>query len=258
MAMLYILLAILLIVPLTLHNSPVECVFMRRDDHTIFFYTNGQTGDYKSTIAACASVGGSLPSIHGEEDVDFLVALAGPDRAASVWLGANKINDKTFEWSDGSIFDYADWSTSQPDCPTFVCSLVLVCRQSQTDHRKMKAEPIMNQHRQVCRIDLSNDAAVEQAYLATMRNESGVMRDQDADQLVRILFNDDIGDVRTLVRRIKLLRRVSADVVVAKGAAAVSLLLSLLLAFIVLYVYKVQNSYLHNRHVQVVSRNVTD
>lgn len=169
------------------------------------------------------------------------------------------MNERTFKWTDESIFDYASWAEGQPFCDKVnLCSLVLICRSSQSDHKKMKAKPIGEKQRQVCVIDLTDDVAVEKAYLSTLRNDTGTMRAHDADQLVEILFHDEISSVRTLVQRMKTIRKVSAEASLAKGIACATLVLTFLLCFIVFYLYRVQNSYLHLKHVTNAQRDVSD
>ena len=231
--------------------------FMLKNPGVMFFYSNGHSDDYKNTVSLCASVGGSPPAVHSDADVGFIVSIANSDNAG-VWLGADKVTDKSFKWSDHSTFDYASWADGQPNCPTFICSLIVTVDESQSDRRKMKAVPIMEKHRQVCKIELSDDVAIEKAYLSTLRNGSGVMQSHDAEQLVEILFNDEISSVRTLVQRMKTIRRVSHEAGQARVIACMTFVFTILLAFVVFHIYKVQNSYLHLKQLTSEQRDIND
>lgn len=232
--------------------------FMIKDLTSLYFYSNGHADEYTNTLTLCASMGGSPPAVHSEADVDFMISIAKSDETAGIWLGADKKNDNTFKWSDNSAFDYASWTIGQPSCPTFKCSLILIAEDSRTDRRKMKAVPVFEKNRQICKIDLSDDVAIEKAYLSTLRNESGFMRGHDAEQLIKILFDDEISSVRTLVSRMKAIKKVASDAGQARSIACVSLVLTAILAFVVVYVYRVQNSYLHIKQLTSEQRDVND
>ncbi|KAH9488667.1 C-type mannose receptor 2 [Bulinus truncatus] len=65
----------------------------------------------------CRKLGGYLPSIHDENTNMFLRNLTintnGTDRA---WIGLNDISiEKTYNWSDGSPYNFTNWSKDEPN-----------------------------------------------------------------------------------------------------------------------------------------------
>ncbi|KAL0968615.1 hypothetical protein UPYG_G00269200 [Umbra pygmaea] len=66
----------------------------------------------------CLSLGGNLVSVHSTEEYDAIRRLvsssAGGDPAT--WIGGTDIyQDRTWFWSDGTRFDYDNWSPGEPN-----------------------------------------------------------------------------------------------------------------------------------------------
>lgn len=242
------------------HNVVVGEFRSKGDGKSIYFHSNGHVGEYGKTVQLCDWIGGRLPSLHSNDDAQFLAQFTSSDTVnPGIWLGADRVDGKTFRWSDGSEFDYANWIPGQPDCVNYKCSLILIAQISQSDHLKMKADKVFNKHRQVCVIDMEDDAAVEKAYQSCLRNESGIFTQQDAGQLAGILFgDDDVSDVMTVVRRMKTIKRVSDDVKLVKVISCIPFVVSVILLFVVYYIYKMQNSYLHLKQSTSIQRDVSD
>ena len=58
------------------------------------------------------SAGAHLASIHSVEDQKFVQTNFPQD----IWLGGNDLaKEGTWVWSDGTPWDYSDWSSGQPD-----------------------------------------------------------------------------------------------------------------------------------------------
>ena len=59
----------------------------------------------------CVGKNAHLASIHSKQENDFLWNLA---NKKVVWIGAKKI-ESSFQWLDGTAFDFQYWSRGQPD-----------------------------------------------------------------------------------------------------------------------------------------------
>ena len=72
----------------------------------------------------CASLGGTLASVHSKEENDFVTGLVKPTRCdvnvAAVchppisfgrlaWLGAERVSGTAFQWEDDSPWDFGNW-----------------------------------------------------------------------------------------------------------------------------------------------------
>ena len=74
----------------------------------------------------CSSLGGSLASIHNREENDFVFNLIIPHADdgyyGRMWLGANSA-DGTYEWDDGTAWDYENWNQGYLYFKTFFLNL---------------------------------------------------------------------------------------------------------------------------------------
>merc|ERR1712055_771920 len=62
----------------------------------------------------CNEQGGNLPSIHSKAEQDFIYTNL--DHSHSVWIGAVDPNqDGSWQWTDGSSFDFTNWGEEEPD-----------------------------------------------------------------------------------------------------------------------------------------------
>ncbi|KAI5104165.1 hypothetical protein C0J45_5791, partial [Silurus meridionalis] len=66
----------------------------------------------------CVTMGGHLASLHNKEEYAFIqgLVLSKTGSNAETWLGATDvIQNFVWVWTDGSAFDYYNWSAGQPD-----------------------------------------------------------------------------------------------------------------------------------------------
>ena len=62
---------------------------------------------------SCQALGGHLASIHSLEEHNFVTGMASSD---IFWIGGVDVNNNgTWEWTDGSSFDYSNWRAGQPN-----------------------------------------------------------------------------------------------------------------------------------------------
>ena len=64
----------------------------------------------------CWSLGGSLGSIHSQEESDFVFNLIQPHSGGDpfygiMFLGASRGNGGNYEWDDGTPWDYQNWNS---------------------------------------------------------------------------------------------------------------------------------------------------
>lgn len=76
----------------------------------------------------CSKLGGQMPSVHSKEDVNQLVQLIGHN--TRLWLGSKPQDNSspfmprgTYEWTDGTKFDYQGWVPGAPDCSSDCCGV---------------------------------------------------------------------------------------------------------------------------------------
>ncbi|XP_041723744.1 ladderlectin isoform X2 [Coregonus clupeaformis] len=66
----------------------------------------------------CISLGANLASVHSSEEAQFLqgVVFSETGRFTPTWIGGfDAVKDRLWFWSDGSKFDYQDWSQGEPN-----------------------------------------------------------------------------------------------------------------------------------------------
>ena len=65
----------------------------------------------------CSSIGGNLASFETREGLsDFATGQQLTSRALAFWIGLNYLDeDKGYQWTDGTIVDFLNWDTNQPD-----------------------------------------------------------------------------------------------------------------------------------------------
>ena len=79
-----------------------------------FNYGYGGTQYATDAEENCQAHGGHLASIHSVEEQDFLKHTFNPSER--VWIGAVDPNQNGgWEWTDGSSFDFSNWSSGQPN-----------------------------------------------------------------------------------------------------------------------------------------------
>ena len=70
---------------------------------------------WTSASQNCQQLGGNLTSIHSEEENDFLNTMITAVTKNDIWIGGTVVDQYTFGWSDGSVWDYENWLSDQPD-----------------------------------------------------------------------------------------------------------------------------------------------
>jgi hypothetical protein len=74
---------------------------------------------WDDAAAACDALESKLAVLHSKAEGDQLVAIAAGARS---WIGATDRGvELTFEWVDGSAFDYAPWALSEPNADDKDC-----------------------------------------------------------------------------------------------------------------------------------------
>ena len=60
----------------------------------------------------CSSLGGTLASIHSEEENEFIFSLIQPHPPyyQVTWIGASQVSFGVYEWDDHSPWDYQNWA----------------------------------------------------------------------------------------------------------------------------------------------------
>jgi hypothetical protein len=134
------------------------------------FYFKGPIGkgNYDDTKLLCDSEGGVIPSIHSQEDADFLneklkkvkvTPRTKPFSYSFVWLSAVKKNEtqdgnntQAYEWEDGTPFDYHPWILGAPSCSEDCCAVVLVLSESPAGGHFSDLECSSRNVHQLCRM----------------------------------------------------------------------------------------------------------
>ncbi|XP_042564543.1 ladderlectin-like isoform X2 [Clupea harengus] len=66
----------------------------------------------------CLAIGGNLASVHSTDEYRFIQELIREHTGGTprTWIGGyDAVKEGVWFWSDGSRFDYTNWSTGQPD-----------------------------------------------------------------------------------------------------------------------------------------------
>ncbi|XP_067300952.1 galactose-specific lectin nattectin-like [Pseudorasbora parva] len=70
--------------------------------------------DWFSAEKHCQTFGGNLASVHNKYQNDLLLSLV--PGTTQTWIGGHdNVKEGHFMWSDGSLFDYSNWCSGQPD-----------------------------------------------------------------------------------------------------------------------------------------------
>uniref|UniRef100_A0AC34G0R0 C-type lectin domain-containing protein n=1 Tax=Panagrolaimus sp. ES5 TaxID=591445 RepID=A0AC34G0R0_9BILA len=85
---------------------------------------------FSKSEATCVQNGGHLVSIHNGFTNVFVIQEAKKymKDATDFWIGATKNNNaKTWQWTDGSTFDFDEWKYGRPDNSSLTdCSILPV------------------------------------------------------------------------------------------------------------------------------------
>ena len=69
---------------------------------------------WRSAYSSCLKMGGNLPSVHSNKELDELGKEVG-DYSEGFWLGGRLLRSSgTWAWSDGSPWDFANWDSDDP------------------------------------------------------------------------------------------------------------------------------------------------
>ena len=89
----------------TISNNGKTYAYEVEEQATKRAYSQDQTEEW------CKRLGGHLPSLHSQSDIDFLYNLAiKTDNKGYVFLGGRALEDK-WSWDDGSPMDFGDISS---------------------------------------------------------------------------------------------------------------------------------------------------
>ena len=74
----------------------------------------GEEKSWNEAKITCEQNSGQLTSIHSTDELAFIRCLQDPSSVHTTWIGAQRTQNG-FEWIDGSLFDFDNWHTSEPD-----------------------------------------------------------------------------------------------------------------------------------------------
>ncbi|KAH9488673.1 C-type mannose receptor 2 [Bulinus truncatus] len=61
------------------------------------------------------SLGGDLPSLHDDSTNTSIASLVNTSGVQTMWIGLHDtINEKAFEWSDGTLLDFSNFFEFEP------------------------------------------------------------------------------------------------------------------------------------------------
>ena len=70
--------------------------------------------DWNQAKGACEQENGLLTSIHSTEEIAFIRCLQDPASVHTTWIGGQR-KENGFQWIDGTLMDFINWHTSEPD-----------------------------------------------------------------------------------------------------------------------------------------------
>ena len=73
--------------------------------------------DWNMANNFCKARLGHLVSIHSEREMKFLECDIVQNKTSKIWTGGSKAKwpANTWQWTDGSAYDYFNWFITQPD-----------------------------------------------------------------------------------------------------------------------------------------------
>lgn len=116
--------------PLFLLSSAVPNQLVISARGQMYYYGGEKRMDLYNSERTCSFLGGRLPIIHSRADSIELVNMTGDD--VYVWL-AVRSQDWTspepklrhYKWTDGSPFDFTEWTQGHPTCTDSCCGISL-------------------------------------------------------------------------------------------------------------------------------------
>lgn len=165
---------VVLVVALFPHYATGSIGFMRPVNGDLHYYDDERYLSFIDADELCKSLGGRIPSVHSEKDVHFLSNLI--PHGASIWLAGRKIKQSppTYEWTDGTTFDYDVWDPKLvPNCDEDCCGIAM---RADVSHSMQIFDCGCNQtHLPVCRITMSPTSLAQKV-------RSVALKVQDLDQ----------------------------------------------------------------------------
>ena len=110
---------------------------------------------FDGAISWCNSMGGQLPYIHTQEDMDFFLNQA-TDPSYHTWIGLKRRHGSCLRYLDGSLVDYNfRYATGRTCswCSSDNCALLIT---SSNDQRQAYFTDTSNSYRSVCIIKVRN------------------------------------------------------------------------------------------------------
>lgn len=153
--------------------TPISCeyqVFLRDKEENrtwIYVYDYGNPNVFNYTISWCNSLGGSLPTIHSQQDLDFLGDVVivknseGGDK--TTWLNMKRMEGNSCKWLDNSPYDFRPtWYrpcdyTDSGGCDNSSCCGVIMWNDH--DHKRISPLDCNHSSRKVCIIKTSDGEA---------------------------------------------------------------------------------------------------
>lgn len=136
-------------------------VYIRQLPREILLYALNDLKDFEHGVAGCARLGGQLPVVHNQRDLDFLFENIVMNKQQAVWLNMKR-DGQMCKWLDDSPYDFAlDWSLpclSLDACRTNCCAVGILYRQG------VKTVAPISCHipsLQVCVISTTSEALLE-------------------------------------------------------------------------------------------------
>ena len=107
--------------------------------------------DWDDAEKSCIQDDGHLASVLSNDEMVFISCLQDPSSIHKSWIGAKR-NGNSFQWTDGSKFDFENWSPGEPnnqggaeDCIEFDSD------PGHTVHDKWNDSPCSNKRNYVCK-----------------------------------------------------------------------------------------------------------
>lgn len=148
--------------------------------------------------ALCKSLGGQLPSLHSNEDAQFLSNIVPAEQ--NIWLAGRHVSrsPRIFEWTDGTAFDYVPWKSPHPNCEEECCGIAL--HADTDDGRSIFDCSCSNTRLAVCKITMSVGSLSERI---TSLSQKVRMLDQEMQSFLSLtdFASRNISDQTEKMRR---------------------------------------------------------
>lgn len=136
----------LVFVVVSIRLSAVHCNTFHVWNGRLAYYNGDREMTFNETLELCSKLGGRLPSLHSDNDTQFLSRLIGS--SSRVWLGGvkNGTEFSDYGWMDGSAFDFHPWIPDEPSCSVKCCALGYTT----VGNRGFVTKECLNHRRMVC------------------------------------------------------------------------------------------------------------